>query len=59
MKSIKILVLGVFSLLLFTSCNNKAYLIKSDFATDTEGWIITGDAQGDFSDASYADEGGV
>ena len=57
---LKPLFLGFFLLLLFTDCSSKNdYLIKSDFATNTEGWTITGDAQGDFSEASYAAEGGV
>ena len=51
--------LGVIALTLFTNCNSKSYIIKSDFATDTEGWTITGDAQGDFSEPSYAAEGGI
>lgn len=58
-KFLKPLFLGVFALVLLTGCNSKDYIIKSDFATDTEGWTITGDAQGDFSEASYATEGGV
>lgn len=56
---LKSLFLGIFSLLLFTGCHSKGFLIKSDFATDAEGWAITGDAQGDFSEASYKSEGGV
>lgn len=57
---LKPLFLGVFGLILFSACNSKnAYLIKSDFATNTEGWTITGDAQGEFSDPSYAIEGGA
>lgn len=58
-KFLKPLFLGVFSLVLFTGCDSKNYIVKSDFATDTEGWTITGDAQGDFSEPSYAAEGGV
>lgn len=58
-KFLKPLFLGVLSLMLFTGCNSNDYIIKSEFATNTEDWTITGDAQGDFSEASYAAEGGV
>ena len=51
--------LVVFGLLLFTACNLNDHIITSDFITDTEDWTITGDAQGEFSEASYAAEGGV
>ncbi|MGV8814998.1 MAG: laminin B domain-containing protein [Gelidibacter sp.] len=56
---LKPLFLSLFGLIIFTGCNSKNYIIKSDFATNTEGWTITGDAQGEFSEPSYATEGGV
>src|SRR5690606_37922910 len=35
------------------------YIVKSQFATDAEGGVITGDAQGGYTAASYSPDGGV
>lgn len=39
--------------------NSEESLEVSLFKNDAEGWTITGDAQGDFTEAPYSEEGGV
>ena len=60
LKLLKPFYLLVFGFILFSGCSSKNnYIIKSGFETNPEGWTITGDAQGEFSEASYADRAGV
>lgn len=70
-KSIKILK-QMFSvslgLMLLVACDkdddveppvSQDYITASQFQTNAEGWIITGDAQGGYTEASYSPDGGV
>jgi len=70
-KSIKTLNLMLslsLGFILFTACDkdddaeptiSQEYITTSQFQTDAEGWIITGDAQGGYTEASYSPDGGV
>lgn len=59
-------------LILFTGCSSDddsakdtdpevtdPVIVQSQFTSNAEGWTITGDAQGSYSEASYSPDGGV
>lgn len=60
----------LFGVLVFASCSSDddagiegieapEHIQASQFTSDAEGWTITGDAQGGYTEASYSPDGGV